>query len=249
MPSTRDYIYENSSKRPRRNFLVVQGFAIHRSDYRIVEALFSKPRKKSTPKFKIQKIVTTDGNDEDRRVTHLQVPSKYSSLYSFSPLPPSIGQFQSLKSLDFTGCHMANLPEEIGNLTTLRELNLERTRIRSIPPSIGLLKNLERLDMSWSQSSSLPEEIGGLSSLRFLYLGCSRLLGSLPHSIGQLQNLEELRLNGTYRLSNIPEEIGGLISLTNLDLSCSKMMHLPEGIGGLVSLKKIDISLSSSPAH
>jgi Leucine-rich repeat (LRR) protein len=147
---------------------------------------------------------------------------------------------QNLKQLHLTNTIFSNLPEEIGDLSSLNTLGLSCSKILSLPSSIGRLQNLKNLDLSLTIFLNLPGEIGDLSSLNTLGLSCSKIL-SLPSSIGRLQNLKQLYLINTI-FSNLPEEIGDLSSLNTLGLSCSKILSLPSSIGRLQNLKQLHLT-------
>jgi len=63
---------------------------------------------------------------------------------------------------------MTSLPENIGNLTSLKVLDLVRNQLTSLPESIGDLTSLRVLDLSRNKLISLPESIGNLVSLKEL---------------------------------------------------------------------------------
>ncbi len=90
--------------------------------------------------------------------------------------------------------HLA-LPESIGRLTQLKELNLNHVGIAVLPRSIGALKQLEVLGLGFNPLSRLPDEI------------C------------QLTNLKELEFSQT-DLKSLPPEIGNLSQLVSLDRNC-----------------------------
>ena len=99
------------------------------------------------------------------------------------------------------------LPESLGRLTGLKDLNLYGCRsLVSLPESISQLVALESLNLNdCSSLVSLPESISQLVALESLGLnGCSSLV-SLPESISQLVALGELYLNGCVSLERIPE--------------------------------------------
>ncbi|MHA1820569.1 MAG: leucine-rich repeat domain-containing protein [Promethearchaeota archaeon] len=85
------------------------------------------------------------------------------------------------------------LPESIGRLTNLKELNLLGYRLSSLPESIGHLTNLQTLSINDNQLSSLPEIITQMTWLKVLDIGVNQI-SSLPESIGALKNLTYLNL-------------------------------------------------------
>ncbi|KAL2522150.1 Plant intracellular Ras-group-related LRR protein 4 [Forsythia ovata] len=123
-----------------------------------------------------------------------------------------------------------------------RELNLQgrlTDQIEWLPDSIGKLYGLINLDLSENRILVLPDTIGRLSSLEMLDLHGNKL-SELPESIGDLLNLVHLDLSGN-QLKTLPPTIGKLVRLQDLDLSSNGIMVLPETIGSLVSLKKLNV--------
>ncbi|KAF8033798.1 hypothetical protein BT93_C0148 [Corymbia citriodora subsp. variegata] len=176
-------------------------------------------------------------------------------------LHPSIGELASLTCLSLKYCYqLRKLPDSIGKLRSLLELNLSITRIKKLPNSIGDLKVLEKMNLGWSKIMGLPNSIGGLESLLDLNLEHSKItalpasigylkrlkrlfmafskIRELPNSIGDLKNLEELHLGHT-KLTELPNSIGGLESLLTLDLWKLKITVLPTSIGYLKRLKRL----------
>ena len=64
--------------------------------------------------------------------------------------------------------NLVSLPENIGELTSLRALWMTDNRLRSLPESFGNLKSLRTLLMQGNEITSLPETIVNLKSLEFL---------------------------------------------------------------------------------
>ncbi len=86
------------------------------------------------------------------------------------------------------------IPNELGDLKNLQELNLHKNHLSgSIPASLGNLTALRVLDLSFnSLSETIPASICDLTNLKTLELYMNRLTGELPSAIGNLQNLETL---------------------------------------------------------
>ncbi|XP_022868046.1 plant intracellular Ras-group-related LRR protein 4-like [Olea europaea var. sylvestris] len=123
-----------------------------------------------------------------------------------------------------------------------RELNLQHKlaeQIEWLPDSIGKLFGLINMNLSDNRILVLPETIGRLSSLEMLDLHGNKI-SELPESIGDLLNLVHLNLSGN-QLKTLPPTIGKLVRLQDLDLSSNGIMVLPETIGSLVSLKKLNV--------
>jgi leucine-rich repeat protein SHOC2 len=80
---------------------------------------------------------------------------------------------------------LTSLPSEIGNLDSLRALDVQSNNLTSMPPETGNLSSLERLGLRQNDLISLPAEIGDLASLKYLYISESHLT-TLPQSIVKL---------------------------------------------------------------
>ncbi|MEM7184420.1 MAG: leucine-rich repeat domain-containing protein [Spirochaetota bacterium] len=72
-------------------------------------------------------------------------------------LPESIGQLESLESLDLARNRLVRLPESIGKLKNLKSLNLVGNQLSHLPKSITKLKSLQELDLDQSLSSYADE--------------------------------------------------------------------------------------------
>ena len=81
-----------------------------------------------------------------------------------------------LSSNNLTG----SIPSELGDLASLRELDLYRNRLTgSIPSELGKLANLERLHLLTNQlTGPIPSELGNLANLQWLNLSANQLTGT-----------------------------------------------------------------------
>ena len=110
------------------------------------------------------------------------------------------------------------IPDEIGNLTELKQLGLKSNNLSGeIPESIGKLTNLTQLSLSNNLlSGNLPESLGNLSNLTLLDLSNNNLLGSIPNSVAELSALYTLSADSNSFSGSIPD---GLCNIENLDIS------------------------------
>ena len=148
----------------------------------------------------------------DGRVEELQLLARGLT----GAVPAEIGQLTSLKKLDLRSNQLTSVPAEIGQLTSLTDLGLGDNQLTSVPAEIWQLTSLEWLSLGINELTSVPAEIGQLTSLQLLHLSENRLT-SVPAEIGQLTSLKRLYL-GCNRLTSLPAEIGQLTSLTGLYL-------------------------------
>ena len=72
-----------------------------------------------------------------------------------------------------------------------------------------------------------------------LYLHNNQLSGSIPKELGNLTNLEVLRLYGNELSGSIPTELGNLVNLTELNLGGNQLSGtLPQSLTMLTKLEK-----------
>ena len=100
---------------------------------------------------------------------------------------------------------LSQLPDNIGQLSELRSLFIEKHDLTELPDSFTMLANLKHLYISNNWLTSLPEEFGDLTNLETLDLGYNQLV-SIPESIGDLENIVYLFLFNN-QLSFVPETI------------------------------------------
>lgn len=115
------------------------------------------------------------------------------------------------------GYALTELPESLGNLDALEELDLGSNRLREIPDSLGRLHALRTLRLHRNGIAVLPSSVSSLRSLRELSVGENQLR-ALPSGVGTLAALEELHANDN-PLEVIPESIGLLRALRVLNVS------------------------------
>lgn len=86
-------------------------------------------------------------------------------------------------SIDLSNNNLAGpIPEEIGTLVGLINLNLSRNLISGkIPEQIGNLQSLESLDLSNNHlSGEIPWDLSNLTSLSYMNLSYNNLSGRIP---------------------------------------------------------------------
>ena len=110
-------------------------------------------------------------------------------------------------------------PEAMEDMTSLRWLKLNNTKLKSIPDEVGKLQQLEHLTMKKNKVESISSQIKNLPCLRTLNLRYN----SLTHT-------------------NIPSEVFENDELTTLDLSHNKLTEVPDGLFRCKSLLVLNLS-------
>jgi hypothetical protein len=148
----------------------------------------------------------------------------------------------SLAKLSLWGNSLTGtIVREIGSLTRLTWLDLDRNRLKgNIPNQIGFLTILATLDL-WGNSLTgiIPSEISSFTSLTYLDLSWNNLMGTIPTQIGILSQLTYVSLSGINLTGTIPTEIGYLTQLPALRLDQNMLMgSIPTEIGLLTQLSE-----------
>ncbi|KAE8716453.1 HAESA-like 1 isoform 2 [Hibiscus syriacus] len=151
-------------------------------------------------------------------------------------IPSSFGQFQRLEYLNLAENLLdGTIPVVLGNISTLKELDLAYnpffpTHIRS---ELDNLTNLEQLFLAGCNIiRQIPSSFGRLVHLRNLDLSLNRLTGSIPSSISELKNIDQIEL---YNNSlSLPLNMGNLTKLKRFDASMNELTGaIPAGLCGL----------------
>jgi Leucine-rich repeat (LRR) protein len=140
--------------------------------------------------------------------------------------PESIGNLRSLKALDLCGRDSLIVPETLGNLSALQKLHL----MAGVSKDTRGVRDIHGL-------IALPESLRELGNLRELSLACGRI-EERDGSLGTPPGLRALYITGS--VSRLPESIGNLSSLKRLWIE-AKIKELPDSIGNLSGLRELSI--------
>ncbi|KAJ0988125.1 hypothetical protein J5N97_006481 [Dioscorea zingiberensis] len=154
-------------------------------------------------------------------------------------LPDSIGKLTSLINLDLSENRILVLPRTIGTLSSLTKLDLCSNRLAELPDSFGDLLCLQYLGVRGNQLTTLPSSFGRLANLVELDLSSNRL-SILSDAIGKLSSLKKLNVESN-DLEELPYTIGNCASLVELRADYNRLKALPEAIGRLESLEILSI--------
>jgi Leucine-rich repeat (LRR) protein len=110
---------------------------------------------------------------------------------AMAELPQGLSRLKSLRRLDLSGNQLAGLPSDFGDLPSIQYLSLAGNRFSDLPSDVGKLNTLTSLDLSHNEMEGLPIEFEKLISLTKLSISYNRLM-ELPPEIAKLKNLEFL---------------------------------------------------------
>ncbi|KAF5808323.1 putative P-loop containing nucleoside triphosphate hydrolase, leucine-rich repeat domain superfamily [Helianthus annuus] len=176
---------------------------------------------------------------------HKLVMLSFESCDKLKSLPGSICSLQHLRLLKLVCCGIEELPEDIGQLECLEELDLSHSKIKHLPDSICKLKHLKTLFLGSCKVCKLPEDVGQIDSLSKLDLTSTKIR-DIPPSICKLKHLKFLNLSYCSSLEKLRENLGDLESLDTLVLTSTKIRDIPPSICKLKHLKFLNLSYCSS---
>jgi hypothetical protein len=153
----------------------------------------------------------------------------------------SIGEITSIKKLDLSECDLDRLPDSIANLKNLKSIKFRNNKkIKTVPSWINNLVNLEYFDCAGCDIN----EIGDLTenkNLTELVLDYNQNLKKLPVGIGNLTRLTRLTAS-TCDLREIDNELLNCTNLYLMDVHMNqKLETIPVGLSKLPSIVAICI--------
>ncbi|XP_077578700.1 DISP complex protein LRCH3 isoform X2 [Stigmatopora nigra] len=121
-------------------------------------------------------------------------------------LPQEVGQLRHLTELDVSCNEIRSLPSQVGRLEALRDLNIRRNHLVSLPPELAELP-LVRLDFSCNKVTSIPLCYTRLSQLHTMVLD-NNPLHTPPAQIcikGKVHIFKYLNTEASKTTSDLPE--------------------------------------------
>ncbi|KAF4076994.1 hypothetical protein AMELA_G00203170 [Ameiurus melas] len=131
---------------------------------------------------------------------------------------------------------IAYIPIQIGTLTNLERLYLNRNKIDKIPSQLFFCRKLRFLDLSYNNLNSIHPDIGLLQNLQYFAVTANRI-ETLPPELFQCKKLRTLNL-GNNCLTALPSRFGELTALTQLELRGNRLEGLPVELGECRMLKR-----------
>ncbi|CAJ2638141.1 unnamed protein product [Trifolium pratense] len=162
-----------------------------------------------------------------------------------SKLPNSIGNL-SLEDIWAHSCGIyGNIPLEIGNMSNLIRLSMDRNDLNGVIPStIKGLNELQSLDLEYNGlQGSIVHELCEIRSLSELYLTSNKLFGVLPTCLGNMTSLRKFHIGSNRITSKIPSSFWNIKDILEVNLSSNALIgNLPLEIKNLRALILLDLS-------
>ncbi|XP_017242520.1 disease resistance protein RUN1-like [Daucus carota subsp. sativus] len=158
-------------------------------------------------------------------------------------LPEQLGDMKWLKELDASYTAIEELPDSITQLKELAWMKLDGCKkLRKLPEQIGNMEGLRTFLANSSAIEQLPDSFVGLVNLEILIMSSCKNLRNLPNSIWKLQLLQVLNLGWCKKLERLPEELGMMQCLEILNVFGTAIQEVPDSIGLLSRLRLLDLS-------
>ena len=98
-----------------------------------------------------------------------------------------LGELTTLKQLVIRSTTLVTLPPSIGKLQRLEILNVANTpKLSSLPPEVGKLVSLEQLNIANTAITTLPSEIKDLRRLRVIFASVGQFSDAEKNNIKQV---------------------------------------------------------------
>jgi Leucine-rich repeat (LRR) protein len=125
---------------------------------------------------------------------------------------------------------LETLPSQISQLTSLQHLSLSSSEITSIPTQIGLLTQLHTLILDRCYSlNNIPTELEHLTNLREFILSGTPEINKFSLKMKNWIKLEVLVLD-ELDIEMIPSGVWMMTKLRHLSLNCNKLSFIPSDL-------------------
>lgn len=162
-------------------------------------------------------------------------------------LPNTLIETAPLRKLSISSCQLKLFPSIVLKAKKLLYLSLAGNKFTAVPCAITELKQLKTLNLNNNINlKKLPETLGQLGQLQGLKLSNCALI-DLPSSLGDLKNLNDIRL-GNNRLQELPDRFFELDNIQEISLSNNLISLTKEFLDRLLALPNLsNLGLDNMP--
>ncbi|CAN6546227.1 unnamed protein product [Malus baccata var. baccata] len=165
-------------------------------------------------------------------------------------LPPQLVKLPYLRKIDFSYNYLSGtIPKEWASMKLNYFSVLVNRLSGEIPKELGNITTLTDLNLEANQfSGSLPTELGNLVNLQTLMLSSNQLTGYLPETFSGLRILTDFRISDNNFSRTLPGWVQKWKNLTRLEMHSSRLEGpIPSNISLLNNLKELRISDTNGP--
>jgi len=153
-------------------------------------------------------------------------------------IPDEIGELRELAELEIASAPLSKgFGAGLAKLAKLRRLTLWGTQVKQLA---GLPPGLEELTVHDGKVRELPGGIAGHPALRELRVWCRWTLSTLGPELGELRTLEKLSLYAP-EIDELPATIGKLTKLRSLYLDCDDLKAIPDELCDCTALEELEL--------
>lgn len=162
-------------------------------------------------------------------------------------IAPEIALLNKLQHLTIIGSELnGNLTADIFQLPDLESLHISKnagTLQGEFPSQIDGCQKLTHLSMPGILTGTIPESIGNLVQLQELSIYNGTLSGSIPLTISQLTKLKTINISKNQLSGPIPDAFYNLVDVETLDLSENNLSgNLPISLEKMTQLKELRLN-------
>ncbi|KAJ9170743.1 hypothetical protein P3X46_018827 [Hevea brasiliensis] len=133
--------------------------------------------------------------------------------------------------------------QHVGSLSNLKRIRLEKVSLPSSFLGSVQLEKLEKISLVMcSIGQAFSNSAIWMPNVVEINIDYCNDLVELPNGFCDLVRLKKLSITNCHRLSALPEDLGNLENLEVLRLNCIELLELPDTIGRLHKLRILDIS-------
>ena len=144
-------------------------------------------------------------------------------------LPEAMGNMTHLRELNLTNNALEDLPESLASLQLLTTVDLRLNYFRTFPKAVLMSRSICEVNLTGNYIKDLPIDICGMGQLQILILD-NNDLSTLPEELHKLQNLSVLSVRNNKRLSRLPQKLHGCPSLREINVDGNPMEYPPEEV-------------------